>query len=199
MKRITLLALGVLFVASAADAAIPADSSDRLVTRLVGWKAGAVDSLRATILSDLGARVTGRVPLIRMERVELAANEVANLRGNPAVAWVERDRQFHLLDEPNDPYLPYQWSLYRTGVVKAWEKETGTRWPVTVAVVDGGVESVHPDLIGRIIRGYDYVSLDDDPGDPNGHGTHVAGIIAATQDNNLGIAGMSWGAKVLAI
>ncbi|HEX2239938.1 MAG TPA: S8 family serine peptidase [Actinomycetota bacterium] len=200
MKRAALVIVGLMLAANAAHARPSAGlPNDQMVTRLVGWDEGATAELRQTLLEAMGARVTGRVPLIRMDRIELPAERVAALRAQPAVLWVERNHRLRLMDEPNDPYLQFQWSLYKMGVLKAWEHETGTRSPVTVAVVDSGVESVHPDLIGRIIQGHDFVSADDDPADTNGHGTHVAGIIAALQDNNFGVAGISWGAKVLAI
>ena len=67
-----------------------------------------------------------------------------------------------------------------------------------VCVVDTGVDNKHPDLKGRIINGYDFVNNDKVPNDDNGHGTHVAGTIAAKTNNKIGPAGISNG-KVLAV
>ncbi|MFN2587732.1 MAG: S8 family serine peptidase [Actinomycetota bacterium] len=68
---------------------------------------------------------------------------------------------------------------------------------MTVAVIDSGVDPSHPDLLHRTVPGFDFVGLDDDPADDHGHGTHVAGIVAAEPDNREGIAGLSWGARVM--
>ncbi len=65
-------------------------------------------------------------------------------------------------------------------------------------MLDTGVDYLHPDLAGRIIKGYDFVNADADPMDDFGHGTHVAGIITAVQNNGKGIAGAS-NAKVVAV
>lgn len=70
---------------------------------------------------------------------------------------------------------------------------------VTVAVVDTGVDYNHEDLAGSVIKGHDYINNDEDPMDDFGHGTHVAGTIAAHINNGIGIAGVAPEAKILAI
>ncbi len=73
-------------------------------------------------------------------------------------------------------------------VTEAWELSTGA--DQTVAVVDTGINRAHPDLAGQVFGGYDFLDDDSDPADPNGHGTHVAGTIAAAR-NDIGVAGVA--------
>jgi subtilisin family serine protease len=101
---------------------------------------------------------------------------------------------------PNDPYfIPYQWDKWVMYADKAWDVVGGSI-DVKVAVVDNGCDYQHPDLAADFKPGelgYDFIGNDNDPrpDNPNEdeafHGTHVAGIIAATRNNNAGIAGWS--------
>jgi len=101
--------------------------------------------------------------------------------------------------EPNDPRYPDQWALTHVGATCAWARTIGSP-DVTVAVVDSGVDMHHPDLVGRLRNdGRDFVAGDDDPSDENGHGTNVAGIIAATIDNSEGGTGLAPGVKILPV
>ena len=94
-------------------------------------------------------------------------------------------------DAPNDPRFEDQWALSQVGAQCAWASTTGSA-DVTVAVVDSGVDMNHPDLADRLrADGRDFVDGDDDPSDENGHGTNVAGIVAATLDNAEGIVGLA--------
>ena len=68
-----------------------------------------------------------------------------------------------------------------------------------IAVLDTGVQSGHPDLAGRVVPGHDFVNNDTNAGDDNGHGTWVAGIIAAKANDGYGIAGISWTDKILPV
>lgn len=108
---------------------------------------------------------------------------------------------------PGDYYFNEQWGLHNTGqqflclipgfcfytgtpgadidAPEAWEISTGSS-DVTVAVIDSGVDYTHPDLAANYAGGVDFVSPDSDPMDDHGHGTHVAGIIAAAIDNLTG-------------
>jgi hypothetical protein len=101
--------------------------------------------------------------------------------------------------DPNDPLFPDQWALKRVGATCAWQSTIGSA-DVTVAVVDSGVDLTHPDLVGRLRDdGRDFADVDDDPSDENGHGTNVAGIIAATLDNGEGGAGLAPGVMILPV
>ena len=100
---------------------------------------------------------------------------------------------------PNDPLYSDQWALAQVGATCAWASTVGSA-DVTVAVVDSGVDMSHPDLVDRLrTDGRDFVDGDDDPSDENGHGTNVAGIIAATLDNGEGIVGLAPGVSILPI
>ena len=68
---------------------------------------------------------------------------------------------------------------------------------MTVGVVDTGVQADHEDLAGQVIGGYDFLSRDSVAQDGNGHGTHVAGTIAALANNDKGIIGVAPSAKVV--
>lgn len=114
------------------------------------------------------------------------------------VRYVEEDAVARIGAGSGDPYYPRQWHLPRIGAERAWEVSRGAP-EITVAVVDTGVDSSHPDLSGRVLAGYDFVDGDSDPCDENGHGTYVAGILAAAGDNGLGVAGVAWRVRVLPV
>lgn len=96
-----------------------------------------------------------------------------------------------------DPLRPQQWAHDVLNVSTAWKDADGNG--VTVAVVDTGVQGNHPDLSGKVLPGRDFVDNDSNAMDENGHGTHVAGIVAASSNNRIGIAGMTRRAKILPV
>ncbi|MFC8513948.1 S8 family serine peptidase [Streptomyces sp. NPDC057257] len=97
-----------------------------------------------------------------------------------------------------DPLRPQQYGLESSGLAAA--TEAGARADgVVVAVLDTGVDLDHPDLAGALVPGRDFVDGDTRPDDENGHGTHVAGVIAAGTGNGIGIAGGAPGAKIMPV
>ena len=80
---------------------------------------------------------------------------------------------------------------------KAWRVGRKKLEPVDVAVIDTGVDATHVDLEDRVLEGFDFLELDDDAYDDHGHGTHVAGIIAASISNRKGVAGIAPNASII--
>jgi len=100
---------------------------------------------------------------------------------------------------PNDTlYSEYQWNLPEIAAEFGWNVSKGSP-DIVVAVVDTGVQSDHPDLAGRLVEGINVVDPSSPPEDDVGHGTHVAGIIAAEINNNEGVAGMTWYTKIMPV
>jgi serine protease len=118
--------------------------------------------------------------------------------GTSGIRYFEPDLRVSAAVLPNDPFfIPYQWDKWVMYADQAWDIVGGTM-DVKVAVVDEGIDWHHPDLAASFRSGelgYDFIGNDNDPQPDNPqafHGTHVAGIIAATRDNNEGIAGWSF-------
>ncbi len=100
----------------------------------------------------------------------------------------------------NDPLLVKQKYLDAIRMPQAWEFiEKKSLNPITVAVVDTGVDFAHPDLAGVLLPGINLIDREKLPQDDVGHGTNVAGIIAAVADNKEGIAGIAPNVKILPI
>ncbi|MGE0825215.1 MAG: S8 family serine peptidase [Candidatus Binatia bacterium] len=89
----------------------------------------------------------------------------------------------------NDPLFPVQWGLERIEAPQAWAHLSGTAG-VTVAIIDSGIDSNHPDLRGKVIPGWNAIDQNDDTRDQHGHGTALAGIIAANMNDAIGMAGV---------
>jgi len=115
--------------------------------------------------------------------------------GSPNPVGSDHDwTQYHT----NDEHIEAQWGYIRLGG-KRLHSELGSAGNITVAVIDTGVDASHPDLGGRVISGWDSINSNGDGRtDPNGHGTHVAGILGATV-NNIGIAGMASNVRIMPI
>jgi thermitase len=102
------------------------------------------------------------------------------------------------LSVSTDTGTGYQW--HHTVIRKtATDLGTLSTTPPTVAVLDTGVDYTHLDLAGKVIKGKNFVDNNDDPFDDNGHGTHVAGIIAAKAGNNQYGEGVCPNCKILAV
>ncbi len=98
----------------------------------------------------------------------------------------------------NDPDMKLQYGLDNINADKAWSTTTGNS-EVIIAVVDTGVDLSHPDLQENLVNGYSTVKGTSSPNDDNGHGTHVAGIVAALSNNSRGVAGLAPKCKVMPI
>ena len=96
---------------------------------------------------------------------------------------------------PNDPMYKDQWNLKEIEVEKAWQKTKGKG--ITVAVIDTGVSKVDDLKNTNFVKGYDFVNDREDASDDNGHGTHVAGTIAQSTNNNFGVAGIAYEASIM--
>jgi len=96
---------------------------------------------------------------------------------------------------PDDPYFADQWALERMHAATLWDRAAGSPG-VIVAVLDTGVDAGHEDLKGKVVDSVD-LSNAPDAADRAGHGTHVAGVIAAGRDNGAGIAGLAPDSRLL--
>jgi subtilisin family serine protease len=100
--------------------------------------------------------------------------------------------------QPNDPLWGDSWSLSKVRAPAAWRLTSGSAQTV-VAVLDTGVDRNHEDLQGAFVDGWDAVNEDADPTDDHGHGTLVAGVIAARSNNGLGGVGACPRCSVMAV
>ena len=119
---------------------------------------------------------------------------LARLRGIPGVAWVEPNVVRRLAFAPTDPLAARQWYAAATRAYDAWDSLPPLA-PVRVAVIDSGIDLGHPDLAPRIAAAKSFVG--GSAQDTRGHGTIVAGIIAAELENGRGIAGLAPSAELL--
>lgn len=110
--------------------------------------------------------------------------------GEPQIVSAPRNRS-------GDPLLDKQWSLKAVDAESAWKVSKGSN--VVVAVVDTGVDLNHPDLKANLVNGYNAEEPGTPPQDGHYHGTHVAGIIAAVQNNGEGISGIAPQAKIMPV
>ncbi len=150
------------------------------------------------------------------------------LKDSPGVVQVSPNFRHSMLTTPNDPLFPRQWALDNResdadiDAPEAWSLSTGATDTV-LACIDTGVDYLHGDIkawqnpgecLGGAVRdgidndgngyvddiyGIDTINGDSDPMDDNGHGTHVAGIMAAVGNNSEGVAGVSWHGSVMAL
>ncbi len=162
----------------------------------------------ATVVSDL--KQIGWQVVAVPYGTHLAARQ--SYFADPAIERADLDRARRVAHVPNDPYWPYHWHLQNITADLAWDTVKGDP-SVVVAVMDTGLEVTHPDLAGNVwsnpgeiagngidddgngyvddVNGYDFAYLDGTPNDNYGHGTACAGIVAATQDNAIGVSGVA--------
>lgn len=161
---------------------------------------GALVAAAARTGATVGALVepVGLREVVWPSRAARDAGLVA-LRRVPGVRFAETETVLRAHRSSNDPRLREQWGLTKIGAPRAWDVQTGTQSDVTIAVLDTGVDFKHPDLAGRVLPGPNVTAGTEDAQDDHSHGTHVAGIAAAATNNRAGVAGVSWGAKILAV
>jgi thermitase len=114
---------------------------------------------------------------------------------------------------PNDPYFSYQYSLKNTGqyirynygtsgadisAEDAWQMTSGSP-SVIIAVLDTGLDTSISDFSGKIVNQYNAYANNYDVTDYNGHGTDCAGIAGAIGNNGIGVAGVTWGCKIMPV
>ncbi len=99
---------------------------------------------------------------------------------------------------PNDPLYRLQPHLPQINASSAWDITTGDE-DIIVGVVDSGIDLSHPDLQNKILGGFNIFGNNDNYDDVAGHGTLVAGIMAAESNNRRGVSGLSWDSPILAV
>ena len=208
--------LRLVTLATLALALVPASAAAD--TRIVVKRApGLTAAERADIRTDADVRLVETTSLPRTEVVAAAPGDVGDavrdLDADPDVVYAHPVRPRR--PAATDPFLWALWGLNNTGqdigsdfepgepdadmdVFEAWGSGS-TGAGQTVAVVDSGIDAQHPDLLGQVVGGHDFLDDDDDPHDVDGHGTHVAGTIAAARGNGVGIAGVAPDAMLVAL
>lgn len=138
----------------------------------------------------------------KLHLVELPKNVsetalVARLSHNPHVKFAELDRRVKSTLAVTDPYIGSEWHIAKIGATSAWDTTQGAG--VTIAILDSGVDTAHPDLLANLVAGYNFYDNNTNVADVCGHGTAVAGVAAATSDNGVGVAGVAGRAKIMPV
>lgn len=157
-------------------------------------------------IAQMGAVLVNWMPQIHVAEVRLPAQEgmvvaAALPTADGAVTFAEADMVVAPAYTPTDPDwgdATMRYGLEQVQVPQAWDIVTGTQ-RVVIAVVDSGVNLDHPEFAGRLVSGANFINPNELPYDETGHGTHVAGIIAAGIDNGVGVAGVCPNCRIMPV
>lgn len=126
-----------------------------------------------------------------------ATGDAKKLNGLKGVEQIEYDYKVKPDDTPNDSSYGSQWHLSKMACPTAWIYNKGAG--ITIAILDTGVDSTHPDLAGKIVSGWNMYDNNATTSDVYGHGTAVAGVAAASTNNAMGVAGVGWNCSIMPI
>ncbi|MBI4096798.1 MAG: S8 family serine peptidase [Candidatus Levybacteria bacterium] len=156
-------------------------------------------SVEKRLKKKKGRKIKRRLEYIPIEEIEVPVgdevNTIAELKQDPNIEYAVRDAYVQAVATPDDPNFDKQYALRTIKAQSAWNETQGKN--VVVAVLDTGIDENHPDLKGKIAGRKNFAYPEKPPDDLSGHGTHVAGIIAAKTDNNEGVAGACPQCKLL--
>jgi subtilisin family serine protease len=159
--------------------------------KVVKFQTDLTESQKIEIEEEYGIKFTNDKPTSGIYSVLITdQSNVEGLTKDKSVNSIETDVPVAISADTVD------WGVTRIGADKIWESSNGVG--VTVAVIDTGIQLDHTDLSQNIVSGYDFVNNRDIANDDNGHGTHVAGIIAALS-NQVGIVGSSYSSRLMPI
>ena len=156
------------------------------------------------MLAAAGAESQSYIRALRIHSVLLPGGDSLQasldvLEAAPSVARVEPDREREVGGTPDDSQYGDQWSLPLIG----WDNAFGSVTPsgsARVAILDTGIDGSHPDLDGNVVAGTSILDGSNGLSDPNGHGTAMAGIVAAETNNGAGVAGVAYaGVQVMPV
>jgi len=187
---------------------------------LVKFKNGIASAETEGVNSLVGAETIKTYAEIGVQKVEITSSisikeAIGLYMQSGFVEYAEPDFTVQALVAPNDPYFSQLWGLNNTGQAggtvdadidcpEAWNITKGSS-NVIIAVIDTGINYNHPDLAANIWtgsngeHGYDFCNNDSDPMDDNGHGSHCSGTIAGVGNNGVGVTGINWTAKIMAV
>src|SRR5262245_658758 len=206
--------MGLLSSAPPTPAAEPNEHAYVPGRLIVGFRDAVTPAARHAVHASAG--VLAIKPLLhpRMDLVtvdpgaDLRAVEAAYL-ARPEVEFAQPDYLGQGGFVPNDTFFSEEWHHSNTGQSggtpgadleseAAWDIWRGSN-SVVVAVLDTGIDSDHPEFVGRILPGWDFVNDDPDPEDDHGHGTLVTGLLAANANNGFAVAGVDHECMILPI
>lgn len=188
------------FSVQSAAAAKPAAPGDFVRGRILievkpGLSADAFDKL----IKPHGGKAR-KVGQSNLHIVDLPGNAsetavLKQLEHRPEFKFAELDRLVESTMSVNDPYIGSQWHINKIGASSAWDSSLGSG--VTIAILDSGIESSHPDLKPNLVAGRNIYNNNTDVSDICGHGTAVAGAAAGAANNGIGVAGVAGSAKIM--
>ena len=203
------IGVGIGLVLSLCAGTLGAATAAEPAELIVRFDSGATAADRLDARKGARADFEEKLPVQGMQLVEVDSGQSAAaaeraLESADGVLYAEPNAIRRGFLRPDDPYFPQLWGLENSGqairgmtgtsdadvdATDAWDP--GVAGGTIVAVVDSGVDAGHPDLAPNLLPGHDFVAGDAAPADENGHGTHVAGTIAAERGNGLGVAGIA--------
>jgi subtilisin family serine protease len=139
----------------------------------------------------------GKIQLVQLPANASETALVQRLSHNPHIRFAELDRRVKSTLAVSDPYAGSEWHLDKVGAGSAWDTTQGAG--VTIAILDSGVDTSHPDLAPNLVAGYNAYDSNNDVTDVCGHGTAVAGTAAAASNNGVGVAGVAGQAKIMPV
>ncbi|WP_165894972.1 S8 family peptidase [Tepidibacillus fermentans] len=153
------------------------------------------------ILND--AMLLNWVPELRVTKLRLKENVnlsewLKKWENNPDIEYIHPNSIIRISQVPNDLFFSKQTYLKKIHITKAWDQVNSTS-DITIAILDTGIDLEHPDLKANVVDGINLLDRNAKPQDDNGHGTNVAGIVAAVGNNSMGIAGITWKAKLMPV
>lgn len=240
MKRTfaIIIFIGIIASASISGAQQRAPYIDGEV--IVKYKSHVPDADRLAYIKKAGGIKARSLGPMRPHRVMLEKglsvdSAIARFKADPNVQYAEPNYRIRASAIPTDTDFALQWGLNNTGQTigiltgaadsdidapEAWDIRTDASG-IIVAVIDSGVQYLHPDLTPNIWTnsletdgnltdddgngyiddtwGWDFTNNDNIPEDDFGHGTHIAGIVGAVGNNGVGVSGVAWGVKLMTL
>ncbi|MGE5588390.1 MAG: S8 family peptidase [Clostridia bacterium] len=181
-------------------------TGSRVVRKIVLFKPGVEPDRVRSLVEECGGRLKKQLPIVNGAACvfpeEATAMSLLSRAGE--VAWVEDDFVvsvtsacfFAPVPRPRPRRQVVPWGIAKVRAPEAWGRATGKG--VRVAVLDTGIDTTHPDLKANVDGGFDCINETTNVVDDNGHGTHVAGTIAAL-DNDIGVVGVAPEARLYAV
>lgn len=215
MTRLAVVLTAVAVLAAAAPAS-PSRASRWSATPSIGPQSPTIlvrvadGASRSGVHRRAGYTPVGRIGALNIDVVEVPGGDVTDAlrayRQQQHVVYAERNRTMALASRPDDHMFDGQYALRRIRAPKGWSrygKAWRARGGARLAVIDSGIDRMHPEFAGKVTHCRNWLTgfAVGAPGcqDSQFHGTHVAGIAAATANNGTGIAGVAYDAEIMAL